>query len=76
MKRTLKNDGSQSAVLVDTDYKIVEPVVLFLDYLEKRGRSFNTIENYCRDLKEYFTWLSIEELQFYEVNKRKLLSSP
>src|SRR5690625_2310823 len=35
--------------------------------------AFNTIENYCRDLKEYFTWLSNEQLKFYEVNKRTMI---
>lgn len=73
VERTLKKDGSQSIVLVDKNYKIVKPVALFLDYLEKRGMAFNTIENYCRDLKEYFTWLSNEQLKFYEVNKRTMI---
>lgn len=73
VEKTLKNDGTESVVLVNEKYEIIEPVALFLDYLEKKGRSPNTIENYCRDLKEYFTWLSIEKIEFYEVNKRMLI---
>lgn len=73
-EKTIREDGSQSVVLVDDNYQIVEEVALFLNYLEKRGRSINTIENYCRDLKEYYTWLSKEELKFFEVSRRIMIS--
>lgn len=74
VEKTIREDGSQSVVLVDDNYQIVEEVALFLNYLEKRGRSINTIENYCRDLKEYYTWLSKEELKFFEVSRRIMIS--
>lgn len=74
VEKTMRDDGSQSVVLVDDKYKIVEEVALFLNHLEKRGRSINTIENYCRDLKEYYTWLSKEELKFFEVSRRIMIS--
>src|SRR5699024_6466737 len=74
VEKTIREDGRQSVVLVDDKYQIVEEVALFLNYLEKRGRSINTIENYCRDMKEYYTWLSKEGLKFYEVNRRIMIS--
>src|SRR5699024_3108832 len=74
VEKTIREDGSQSVVLVDDNYQIVEEIALFLNYLEKRGRSINTIENYCRDLKEYYTWLSEEELKFFEVSRRIMIS--
>jgi len=57
IEKTLRNDGTQSVILVDHNYQIVDSVALFLEYLEKRGNALNTIESYCRVLKEYFTWL-------------------
>lgn len=74
VEKTLRKDGSESVVLVNENYEIVEPVALFLEYLEKRGRALNTIESYCRGLKEYFTWLSKENINFYEVTRRDMLS--
>lgn len=48
----MRDDGGESVVLVDDKFQIVEEVALFLNHLEKRGRSINTIEYYCCDLKE------------------------
>jgi len=74
VEKTVRDDGSQSVLLVDDKYQIVGEVVLFLNHLEKRGSSINTIENYCRDLKEYYIWLSKEELIFFEVSRRIMIS--
>jgi len=74
IEKTLRNDGMQSVLLVDCDYKIVEPVALCLEYLVKKGNALNTIESYCRGLKEYFTWLEQEKMKFYEVSKRDMFS--
>ncbi|KPH71794.1 MULTISPECIES: tyrosine-type recombinase/integrase [Bacillaceae] len=74
VEKTIRENGQHSVVLVDEDLIIVEEVALFLQYLEGKGMALNTIESYCRSLKEYFTWLSREELRFYEVNKRSMIS--
>jgi len=74
IEKTLRNNGTQSIILVSSDYEIVEPVALYLEYLEKKGNSLNTIESYCRVLKEYFNWLSHEKMKFYEVSKRDMFS--
>ncbi len=36
VEKTLKSDQTQSVILVDSNYQIVEPVALFLEYLEKK----------------------------------------
>lgn len=36
VEKTLKSDQIQSVILVDFNYQIVEPIALFLEYLEKR----------------------------------------
>src|SRR5699024_4847834 len=74
VEKVLKEDGTESVVLVDQDYQIVESVALYLEYLDKKGYSKNTIENYCRTLKEYFSWLQKEKLKFYEVRRRDMFS--
>lgn len=74
VEKVLKEDGTDSVVLVDQDYQIVESVALYLEYLDIKGYSKNTIENYCRTLKEYFSWLQKEKLKFYEVRRRDMFS--
>lgn len=74
VEKVIKYDGTTSFVLVDRNYKIVEEVALFLNYLEMKGMSINTIEGYCRDLKTYYTWLNEMNIKFYEVTSRMLIS--
>jgi integrase/recombinase XerD len=74
IERTLSEDGKPNVVLVDQEYNIVEEVCLYLHYLDLKGMSLNTIEAYCRILKEYFTWLDEIGLRFYEVTKREMSS--
>lgn len=74
IEKALRDDGIQSFVLVNHNYQIVEPAALFLEYLEKKGNSLNTIEKYCRVLKEYFSWLERDDLEFYEVTRRDMFS--
>ncbi|REE81231.1 site-specific recombinase XerD [Paenibacillus taihuensis] len=73
-ERTLREDGIYSYVVIDDDYNIIEEITCFLDYLETKGRSENTIETYSHCLAKYFEWLNSENLKFYEVNKRKMIS--
>src|SRR5699024_8992957 len=47
---------------------------LFLNYLEMKGMSINTIEGYCRDLRIYYMWLNEKNINFYEVTSRMLIS--
>lgn len=74
IEETLDEYGNWSVVLVDSELNIIEEVALFLHYLETKSLSINTLESYCRVLKEYYTWLDKENLKFYEVTKRNTIS--
>lgn len=74
VEKTKSDNGVEYFVVVDEDYKIIEEVVLFLNWLEKKGMSVGTLETYSNDLKEFFSWLEIKEMKFYEVRKRDMLS--
>lgn len=73
-KKTLKQNGDYSYVLVDEEYKIVEEVALYLNSLELKNMSPNTIRNYCIELQQYFTWLDKNQLLFFDVTKQDMLS--
>jgi integrase/recombinase XerD len=74
VEKALGENGRQRFVVVDEEYRIVEEITLFLNYLENRGMSEGTIETYCRDLKEYFNWLEYKKLKFYDIHRRDLVS--
>lgn len=72
--KTLDEQNRSTIILIDENLNIVEEVALFLHYLQVKGLSTNTQDSYCRVLKEYFTWLSRENLEFYDVTKRDMIS--
>lgn len=74
VEKVVKDDGTNSVVLVNENYQIIEPVAIYLDHIANRGYSLNTITGYCRVLKTYYDWLAKEELKFYEVTKRHVIS--
>ncbi|MUG68621.1 tyrosine-type recombinase/integrase [Paenibacillus campinasensis] len=74
VEKTQSDNGVENFVIVDENYNIIEEVVLFLNWLEKKGMSTGTLETYCNDLKEFFSWLEFREMKFYEVRKRDMLS--
>lgn len=74
VEKTQSDNGVENFVIVDENYNIIEEVVLFLNWLEKKGMSAGTLETYCNDLKEFFSWLEFREMKFYEVRKRAMLS--
>lgn len=74
IEKTLNNEGRWSVILVNSKYEIVEEVALFLNYLEIKQLSINTINNYCQDLKVLFNWLEERNMNFYEVKKRDIIS--
>lgn len=72
IEKTLREDGKESYVVVDRDYKIVEPITLFLADIEDRGYAVSTIETYCNCLMHYFNWLNKVGLEFYQVKRRNI----
>lgn len=47
--------------------RIVVEVLNFINALEKKGLSPNTVKSYLEDLKVFYLWLKQESLKFYEV---------
>ncbi|NBC70811.1 tyrosine-type recombinase/integrase [Paenibacillus sacheonensis] len=60
--------------MVDSNYNIVEEVSLFIRHLQLKDFSLTTIESYCRDLKEFYSWLNQENIRFFEVKPRMMFS--
>lgn len=72
--KTLCEDGNMNFVVIDNEYNIVEEIALYLNWLKTKEMTQGTIEAYCNDLKEFFSWLEAKSLKFYEVSKRDMLS--
>lgn len=69
----LDENKEHSALLINDNYEIVEEVLLFLNHIQVKGLSENTVETYCRSLKEYYNWLEKVELEFNEVKRRNFI---
>lgn len=67
VERAVYKDGRHTAILMDDEYNIIEPVLVFINWLELKGASPNTVIGYVNDLKVFFEWLQQEGLQFYQV---------
>lgn len=74
VEKVVKEDGTNTVVLVNENYQIVEPVAIYLEYMEVRGYALNTIKTYCRILGKFYDWLAEDKLKFYEVTRRDMIS--
>lgn len=73
--KTISPDNKKiSFAVVDKNFKIIEEILLFTHYLEIKNISLNTIEQYCRNLKEYFIWLESEQIKFYDVQPKNIIN--
>lgn len=73
VEKTLAPNGKNSYLVIDSDYKIVEEILLFVKHLENKDFSINTIEKYCWNLKEYFNWLNERKLSFDSIEPRNII---
>lgn len=73
VEKTLSPKGFTSFIVVDDSFKIVEPIALFLKHLENKDFSLNTVEKYCRNLKVYFDWLEIVNIEFIDIEPRNII---
>lgn len=74
VEKVIDETGQSYFLLVNDNYKIIEEVSLFLNYLETKRMSLNTIENYCRKLKVFYEWLSTEKIKFNQTTPRNIVS--
>ncbi|WBL15108.1 tyrosine-type recombinase/integrase [Sutcliffiella sp. NC1] len=63
-----------SIVLVDSKMRIIPEVLDFTNYLNGKEYSPNTIRSYVRDLKVFYEWMEIGELEVFEVQPRHMTS--
>jgi integrase len=59
--------------LIDDHCDFIEPVKLYLDHLTALEKSPNTLENYCRHLCRYFSFLQSEQLDWRSVKSDDLV---
>lgn len=67
-KAQFKNAESEDyrLVLMTDDFRCIEPVLEFSNYLVTQGYSPNTVDDYIRGLKVYFEWLESIGLSYLE----------
>lgn len=59
-------------MLLNNDGDPVIPVVKYLKYLSNLGRAENTVKSYAYHLKLYFEFLSVEEIDYRQINIQTL----
>src|SRR6266536_496306 len=75
MIRTIwaKIEGRRRLYLIDDLCEFVDPVKLYIDHLTALEKSPNTLENYCRHLCRYFSFLQREQLDWRSVKPDDLV---
>lgn len=68
-KILIRNDQPRY-LLLDNDGQIIEPVRLYLKYLDGRGCSIFTLRTYCFHLKLFFEFLQAHRLDYLMINKK------
>src|SRR5712692_6566569 len=68
-----RNDAGKRLYLVDEACDFVLPVKQYLDYLAALEKSPHTLENYCRHLCHYFTFLEQSNLQWQQTKPDDLV---
>ncbi len=59
--------------LIDSECEFIRPVKRYLDYLATLEKSPHTLENYCRHLCSYFTFLEQAHLDWQQVTPNDLV---
>src|SRR5260370_7976178 len=69
-----KQKNRKQLYLVDNHCEFILPVKRYLDYLSALEKSPHTLENYCRHLCLYFTFLEQAQLDWQHVTPDDLVS--
>jgi integrase/recombinase XerD len=67
VEKAFYEHGAAKWLLVDDEFRIVEEVLQFTNYLYAAGYSPNTIEGYLRDIKTFLLFLKKKQLCFFSV---------
>lgn len=68
-----KREEERQLYLVDEACEFIQPVKQYLDYLAAIEKSPYTLENYCRHLCHYFTFLELSNVQWRQVTPDDLV---
>jgi integrase/recombinase XerD len=68
-----ESEGRRRLYLIDDECDFIEPVKLYLDHLTALEKSPNTLENYCRHLYRYFSFLHHEQIDWRSVKPDDLV---
>lgn len=55
-------------IVLDSEYKVIEPIKRYLKFLDNVGKSPNTIKNYAFHLKTYCEYLKEINIGLYDIN--------
>ena len=67
VQEVILNDNKKRYLLLDEVGVPVVPVMKYLKYLDQTGKSNNTLKTYCYALKQYFTYLEEQKIDYKEV---------
>ena len=70
----MPGSGSESWTVVGEDHVPVEPVERFLAFLSSIERSPNTVKAYAHDLKDWFSFLAAQHLEWQTVSLEDVAS--
>ena len=57
--------------LVDDEGKVIKPVYDYMLYMARNDKKVNTIKSVCYNLKLYFDWLSIVNMNYKDAVAKK-----
>src|SRR6266702_1433631 len=60
-------DQQRRYVVIDDEGVLVEPIVLYLKYLDRIGAARNTLRSYATVLKQYWEYLSEQKLEWQQI---------
>lgn len=60
-------DRQRCYVVIDDEGMLVEPIVRYLKYLDRIGAARNTLRSYANVLKQYWEYLSQQQLDWQQI---------
>lgn len=64
--------GDESWTVLDDDFTVIEPIEMFLAHLTVIERSPTTVRSYAFDLRDYFQFLGLHEIDWDTVALEQL----
>ena len=65
-------DQQKRYVVIDDEGTLIEPIVRYLKYLDRIGAARNTLRSYAIILKQYWEYLSQQQLDWQQITLDEL----